>query len=98
MACSDPVGHKDRSINLNMYINFVKLNNHICVISVAVIMAVVEQCIFLLAFVVLENRRTTMYILISVYYLYRVLESVSRLTVWLHKGPLAFSILDSFFL
>ena len=69
MACSDPVGHKGRSINLNMYINFVeKITILFCVISVAVIMAVFEQCIFLLAFVVLENRRTTMYILISVYY------------------------------
>ena len=54
-------------------------------------MAVVERCIFLLAFVMLENR--TIFINFSVLK-HRVLESVFRLTVLLHKvenntkGPL----------
>ena len=50
-----PVGRKDRLINLKMF--FVEYP--VCVISVAVLVAVVKRCLFLLVFVVLYNRRST---------------------------------------
>ena len=46
-----PVGHKDRSIDRCKHVYLLKYP--VRVISVAVNMAVVERCIFLLAFVVL---------------------------------------------
>ena len=76
----NPQRRKDRLIDLKMF--FVEYS--VCVISVAVLVAVVSRRIFLLVFVVLDNRRSIFsYSKLQ----YRVLEFVFRLTVWLHKEP-----------
>ena len=56
-----PVGRKDQLINLKMF--FVEYP--VCVISVAVLVAVVKQHLFLSVFVVLYNRRSIFFISVN---------------------------------
>ena len=74
----NPQRRRDRLIDLKMF--FVEYS--VCVISVAVLVAV--RRIFLLVFVMLDNRRS----IFSFSKLqYSVSEFVLRLTFWLHKEP-----------
>ena len=56
-----PVGRKDQLINLKMFF----VEHPVCVISVAVLVAVVKQHLFLSVFVVLYNRRSIFFISVN---------------------------------